>query len=165
MKRVRWHPSVKARVVDQGARGVAGRGRVGTEGHRGPGVGRIWSCRGGSGGRYPLAGEWGVHAGEGRCARFGVKAATQLHVSLVFSRGHGVDRPCLGLECPSLCDVRCDRGFELRDGGVETVGSPHQSTATKFVFVFRQLGRAAVGGLLGLSKAGLDFVKGDPDEL
>ena len=134
-------------------------------GHRGPGGGRRWSRGGSSGGRYPLAGRWGVHAGEGRCAGFGVKAATQLRASLVFSRGHGVGRPCRRLECPSLCDVRCGVGFELRDGGVETVGSPHQSTAAKFVFVFRQLGRAAVGGLLGLSKAGLDFVKGDPDEL
>ena len=127
----------------------------------------------GGGGRVEVAaaavtlwrGGWGVHAGEGRCAGFGVKAATQLRVSLVFSRGRGVGRPCLGLECPSLCDVRCGGGFELRDGGVETVGSPHQSTAAKFVFIFRQLGRAAVGGLLGHSKAGLDSVKGDPGEV
>ena len=113
----------------------------------------------------PWRGGWEVHAGEGQCAGFRVKAATQLRVSLVFSRGRCVGRPCLGLECPSLCDVRCGGGFELRDGGIETVGSPHQSTAAKFVFVFRQLGRAAVGGLLGLLKAGLDFIKGGPGEL
>ena len=86
---------------------------MGTVGHRGPRVGRSWLRGNGSGGRYPLAGGggWGVHAGEGRGAGLGVKAASLLGVSYVFGRDCGVGRACPGLQCPSLCKLRCGGGL------------------------------------------------------
>ena len=94
VKSVRGHSYVKVRVVDRGAHGGAGRGRVGTGGPRGPRIGRSWSRGSGSGGRYALTDGWGVHAGEGRGAGFGVKLGNLLSVGLVFGRGGGVSRPC-----------------------------------------------------------------------
>ena len=136
-----------------------------TGGHRGPRVGRSWSRGSGSGGRYPLTGGWGFHVGGGRGAGFGVKVANLLSVGLVFSRGHGVGRPCPGLQYASLCKVRCGGGFQFRHGSVEIVGDPRQSLAAMVVRFFPRLYRAAVGGLFGLPKAGLDRVEGDPGQL
>ena len=134
-------------------------------GHRGPRVGRSWSRGSGSGGRYPLTGGWGIHAGGDRGTSFGVKVANLLGVGLVFGRGRGVGRPCPGLKCSSLCDFCCGGGFTFRYGSVETVGDSHQCMAAMVVLIFRQLCRAAVGGLLGLPETSLHSVEGDPGQL
>ena len=63
---------------------------MGTGGPRSPSVDRSSSRGSSTGGRYPFTGGWGVHAGGGRGAGFGVKMVNLLGVGLVFGRDLGV---------------------------------------------------------------------------